>query len=147
LYEKTRVVKTNELNQGLLNSSSPWLNNLKEEFQMAKSTNFTMSKRIQEVEMARNQVTDQKTLLKLDLNLNSEIKSEPQKKKSKGTRKNQSLKCEFCDKLFTRQEYRRNHVKQVHEGERPFKCEQCSKKAALQKHIYALHTGKKNVFM
>ena len=116
---------------------------------MAKSTNFTMSKRIQEVEMARNQVTDQKTLLKLDLNLNSEIKSEPQKKKSKGTRKNQSLKCEFCDKLFTRQEYRRNHVKHVHEGERPrpFKCEQCSnafkEKVALQKHIYALHTGKK----
>ena len=57
------------------------------------------------------------------------------------------IKCELCDKLFTRQEYRRNHVKQVHKGERPFQCVKCSnafkEKAALQKHIYALHTGKK----
>ena len=135
LHEKTPVLKTNQLN------------NPKEEFHMAKSTDFTMSKRIKEVEMATNQVTDQKTLLKRDLNLNSETKSELKKKKSKQTRKIHSLKCEFCDKLFTRHEYRRNHVKQVHEEERPFKCEQCSnafkEKAALQKHIYALHTRKK----
>ena len=71
LHEKTLAVKTNELN------------NLKEEFQMAKSTNFTVSKKIQEVEMARNQVTDQKTLLKQDLNMNSETISEPKKKKLK----------------------------------------------------------------
>ena len=104
LHEKTVKVKINELN------------NLKEDFQMAKSTDLTLSKRIQEVEIIRNQVTDQKTLQKGDLNLNSETKSD-----------------------------------QVHEGERPYKCEQCfnafKEKAALQKHIYKLHTGKKNICM
>jgi KRAB domain-containing zinc finger protein len=69
----------------------------------------------------------------------------------KQTRKIESLKCEFCDKLFNRPEHRRNHVKQVHEEEMPFKCEQCSKafkeQAALQKHIYVLHTGKKTICM
>ena len=184
--------------------------------------------------MPRNQVIDQKTLQKWDLNLNSETKSEPKKKKQekfnhwsvnfvtnflldkstdaihegerpfkfeqcsnafnekaalqyhiyalhtgkkpfackhckqvfrsknrlekheivrepKQTRKIESLKCEFCDKLFNRPEHRRNHVKQVHEEEMPFKCEQCSKafkeQAALQKHIYVLHTGKKTICM
>ena len=41
---------------------------LHKELQMAKSSNLTLSKRIQELEMARNQVSDQKKSLEPDLN-------------------------------------------------------------------------------
>jgi hypothetical protein len=67
LYEDTLEVKTNELIK------------IKEELQMAESTNLTLSKRIEEME--RNQVSGQKKSLKPDLNLNSEPKSRPEKKK------------------------------------------------------------------
>ena len=48
LHEKTLEVKTNELEK------------TKEELQMARSTNLTLSKRIQELQMAKNQVSGQK---------------------------------------------------------------------------------------
>ena len=52
LHEKTLEVKTNELDR------------IKEELQMAKSTNLTLSKRIEELEKERNQVSGQKPSLK-----------------------------------------------------------------------------------
>ena len=48
LHDETLKVKTNELNK------------TKEELQMTKTTNLTLSKRIQELEMASNQVSNQK---------------------------------------------------------------------------------------
>jgi uncharacterized protein with PIN domain len=52
LHEKTLEVKNNELDR------------TKEELQMAKSTNLTLSKRIEELEKERNQVSGQKPSLK-----------------------------------------------------------------------------------
>ena len=52
LHENTLEVKTNELER------------IKVELQMTKSTNLTLSNRIQELEMARNQVSDQKKICK-----------------------------------------------------------------------------------
>ena len=48
LHEKTLEVKTNELEK------------TKEELQMARSTNLTLSKKIQELKMGKNQVSGQK---------------------------------------------------------------------------------------
>ena len=52
LHEKTLEVKTNELDK------------TKEELQLAKSTNLTLSKRIEDLEKERNQVSGQKPPLK-----------------------------------------------------------------------------------
>ena len=79
VHDETLEIKTNELNK------------IKEELEMAESTNLTLSKRIEEMKMERNQVSGQKKSLKPDLNLNSESKSKPEKKMlpaSKGKEKN-----------------------------------------------------------
>ena len=89
LHENTLEVKTNELIK------------IKEELQIAESTNLTLSKRIEEMEMERNQVSGQKKSLKPDLNLNSESKSKPEMKKlpeSKGKEKNVVIDNEILDR-------------------------------------------------
>ena len=68
LHEKTLEVKTNELDR------------TKEELQLSKSKILTLSKRVQELEKEKNQVSGQKPPLKPDLCLNSESKSQPEKK-------------------------------------------------------------------
>ena len=79
LHENTLEVKANELNK------------IKEDLKMAESTNMTLSKRIEEMEMERNQASGRKKSLKPDLNLNSESKSKPEEKNlsaSQGKEKN-----------------------------------------------------------
>ena len=63
LHEKTLEVKTNELDR------------TKEELQLSKSKNLTLSKRIEELEKERNQVSGTKKILAPVSNLNSESKS------------------------------------------------------------------------
>ena len=68
LHENTLAVKTNELDRA------------KEELQLAKFKKWTLSKRIEELEMKKNQGSSQKKSLKPDSILNSGSKSEPEKK-------------------------------------------------------------------
>ena len=63
LHEKILEVKMNELD------------GTKEELQMAKSTNLTLSKRIEELEMTRNQVSGTKKILGPALPKNKENKT------------------------------------------------------------------------
>ena len=102
LHENTLEVKTNELNK------------IKEELEMAESTNLTLSKRIEEMKMERNQVSGQKKSLKPDLNLNSESKSKPEKKMlpaSKGKEKNVVLENQVDPLVCESQEMNINRNK------------------------------------
>lgn len=62
------------------------------------------------------------------------------------TTKNLSIHCEPCNKFFTHKCHYTQHVKTVHSGVKPFKCQRCGKKFAteneLTKHA-AKHDGLK----
>ena len=117
LHENTLEVKTNELER------------IKVELQMTKSTNLTLSNRIHELEMARNQVSDQKKSVN----------------KAKSKEKKRSFKS--SDIVFAPGDHRRGDVKIVHEGTKPFKCNICPsafpQKGDLTRHIIAVHEKKK----
>ena len=57
-------------------------------------------------------------------------------------------KCEFCGKLFFREQQVKNRIHIVHEGRKDFKCESCGKFFSesnnLKKHIDRIHKGHSN---
>ncbi|KFY99104.1 hypothetical protein V500_01476 [Pseudogymnoascus sp. VKM F-4518 (FW-2643)] len=55
----------------------------------------------------------------------------------------QDIKCDICDKVFTRSEHLRRH-KRAHSAEKPFACVECKKRFARQRH-QASHELKRKV--
>ena len=108
MHEKVLEDKTNELN------------NIKEELKVSKTTNLANSKRIQELELVSNQVSEKK----------------PNKAK-------QRYSCEICGSSFTKKNSLKHHVEAIHEGKRIHKCKFCSEsfnaKSNLTRHINSLH--------
>ena len=139
LHEKTLEVKSNELK------------NIKEELQLAKSINLTLSKRIQELEMAGNEVSNQKEIiesfdneevlekcellepLKCSKKGNAEEKKSVNKSKRKQSlqenenefeeskRQCTKLMCDTCKKRYANSQSLQRHISSVHEGLKPKK--------------------------
>merc|ERR1712051_880827 len=107
LLEKTLKVKTN----GLVKT--------KQELQMAKSTNLILSKRIQDLELARNQVSGQKNNLKSDSEESFVEKEVLIKLKHK---KIKPYKCNSCNLLCSDEHDLKAHLNSVHEGNKPKIC-------------------------
>ena len=136
MHEKVLEDKTNELN------------NIKEELKLSKITNLANSKRIQELELASNQVSEKKPNLKTfngkemiencDLDMNT---PSPVHKNDK------SNKCSICGSSFTKKNSLKQHVEAIHEGKRIHKCKFCSEsftsKSNLTRHINSLHMSDK----
>ena len=57
-----------------------------------------------------------------------------------------NLPSSTCDSSFQRKHVSNNHILSVHEGKRPFECNECSSKFAyksnMRKHIYSVHERK-----
>ena len=120
LLEKTLEIKTNELVK------------TKQELQMAKSTNLILSKRIQDLELARNQVSGQKDdNLKSDLNFF--VKQEESFVEKEVLVNNQ----ETCKHVLAR------HIKLKQEKMKPYDCNSCnllfSDEHDLNAHLNSVH--------
>ena len=148
LHEKTLEVKSNELK------------NTKEELQLAKSINLTLSKRIQELEMAGNEVSNQRGIiesvdneevlekcdqlepLKCSQKGNAEEKKSVNKcKRKQSLQENENefeeskrqctkLTCDSCKKRYANSQSLQRHISSVHEGLKPFSCQSCDSKFA-----------------
>ena len=107
LLEKTLEDKTKELAK------------TKQELQMANSTNLILSKRIQDLELARNQVSGQKNNLKSDLEESYVEKEVLIKLKHK---KIKPYKCNSCNLLCSDEHDLKAHLNSVHESNKPKIC-------------------------
>ena len=145
LHEKTLEVKTNELDR------------TKEELQLAKSKNLTLSKRIQELEMAGNEVGNQKKIiesfdkeegleksellepLKYSKKGNAEEKKSINKRKRKQSsqenenefeesKRKRKYRCDTCKKQYSKSSNLHRHIASVHKGLKPFSCPSCEYK-------------------
>ena len=61
-------------------------------------------------------------------------------------KESESLKCEFCTKIFSEKKSLRRHIATIHEGKMPFNCKYCNKNfiqnVQLDNHIALVHEGK-----
>ena len=59
-------------------------------------------------------------------------------------KKIKNLKCDSCDKEFTRESTLENHRKVIHEQIKPFNCDSCDKsygtKTHLKRHVENIHS-------
>ena len=140
--KNTLEVKTNELEK------------VKEELEMTKSTNLTLSNRIEELEMEKNKVSDQKKSVKKSKSMEKKISFKssvtvfapddhfPQnsdltrhinvvhEKKKTSKLKNETTAgkkyaCEICKRVFNDIKNRKRHIRTVHEGKKPYICNMC----------------------
>ena len=154
LHENTLEVKSNELQ------------NTKEELQLEKSINLTLSKRIQELEMAGNEVSNQEEIiesfdnkevlekckllepLKCSKKGNAEEKKSVNKSKRKqslqeneneDSKRKRKFRCDTCKKHYASRQSLRRHISSVHKGLKPFSCQSCNSTFA-NKRNFQRHT-------
>ena len=135
LHEKTLEVKTNELKK------------TKEELEMAKSTVLTLSKRIQELQMASNQVSNQKENVKyFDKQEVPEKSEEYVNNQENGNMSmhpvnegKKPFRCDMCDYSCSEIGLMKSHVESLHDGNKPNKCTSFDS----TKQLLPVHEGKK----